>query len=344
LSHEIETAAIYGGAWHNEGVRVDHLMSVPEALEEAGLANWAMAKRPLYDLNETSGEFEIAPDIFVHKRMKDGKRMGYVGNQYETLHNEDLADVFSLLVDKDGLNVAKMQTAGSLRDGKRVWMLLSLPDSGFTVGNQKHPIIPFLLGTNAHDGTEAGRFMPTTVDVVCMNTLNAALGEAYRDIAVTIRHSGNMQEKIVAVQKMLAEAATVFGDFKVKADALDDVKVEKDAYEEFIDFLFPEIDPTKQGKKAVNNRNAQVLALTEALKAEVLLLPQYTTTSRAAEGFSYWQLLSAVTRFTTHTVPVRKTAGREEGEVRFERQLLGAGAEFNARATNKILELSGVKK
>jgi phage/plasmid-like protein (TIGR03299 family) len=343
MSHEVETAAIFGGAWHDAGTRVDHFMSVPEALEEAGLANWAMAKRPLYDLNEVTGQFEIAPDIFVHKRMKDGKRMGYVGNDYETLHNETLADIFALLVDKDGLNVAKMQTAGSLRDGKRVWMLMSLPDSGFTVGNNKHPIIPFLLGTNAHDGTSAGRFLPTTVDVVCMNTLNAALGQAYADIAVTIRHSGNMQEKIVAVQKMLAEAATVFGDFKVKADSLDDVGVSKDAYEEFVDFLFPEIDITKQGKKAINNRNAQVLALTEALKQEVLLLPQYTLSSRATGGFSYWQLLSAVTRFTTHTVPVRKTQGREENEVRFERQLLGAGAEFNAKATNKILEMAGVK-
>jgi phage/plasmid-like protein (TIGR03299 family) len=344
MGHEVESAAIYGGAWHEAGTRVDHLMSVPEALEEAGLANWALTKRPLYSLNEATGLFEIAPDIYEHVRGKDGKRLGYVGSEYQSLHNETLADIFSLLVDKDGLNVAKMQTAGSLREGKRVFMLLSLPDSGFTVGNQKHPIIPFLLGTNAHDGTSAARFLPTTVDVVCMNTLNAALGQAYADLAVTIRHSGNINEKVVAVQKMLAEAATMFGDFKVKADALDDVGVTKDAYEEFVDFLFPQVDITKQGKRAIQNRNERVLALTQALTEEVKLLPQYTLSSRdEGRGFSYWQLLSAVTRFTTHTVPVRKHGEREEGEVRFERQVLGAGAEFNAKATLKILELANVK-
>ena len=344
MAHEVETAAIYGGAWHNAGKRVDHLMNVAEALEEAGLANWAMEKRELYSLNRETGLFEIAPDIFEHVRAKDGTRMGYVGGQYETFHNENLADIFSLLVDKNGLNVAKMQTAGSLRDGKRVWMLMSLPDSGFTVGNNKHPIIPFLLGTNAHDGTSAARFLPTTVDVVCMNTLNAALGQAYADIAVSLRHSGDMNAKILAVQKMLAEAATVFGDFKVKADALDDVGVSKGAYEEVVDFLFPQIDITKQGKRAIENRQSQILALTQALAEEVKLLPQYTLTSLdAGRGFSYWTLLSAVTRFTTHNQPVlRKAAGRDEGEVRFERQLLGTGAEFNARATTKILELAGV--
>lgn len=345
MAHEVETAAIYGGAWHNAGKRVDHLMTVPEALEEAGLAGWGLTKYPLYSLNQATGLFEIAPDIYEHVRTKDGKRLGYVGSEYASLHNETLADIFSLLVDKDGLNVAKMQTAGSLREGKRVFMLLSLPDSGFTVGNQKHPIIPFLLGTNSHDGTSAARFLPTTVDVVCMNTLNAALGEAYADLAVTIRHSGDMNEKVLAVQKMLAQAATMFTNFKVKADALDDVRVTKDSFEEFMGFIFPEVDTDKQGKRAIENRNTKVLALTQALKEEIKLLPQYTLTSKdAGRGFSYWQLLSAVTRFTTHNVPVlRKVGDRDEGEAHFERELLGAGAEFNARATVKILELAGVK-
>ncbi len=327
-------------------------MSVPEALEEAGLADWAMEKRPLYSFVPAKvidghqvepSHFDIAPDIFEHVRGKDGTRMGYVGSEYETLHNEDLASVFDLLVSSEGLGVARMQTAGSLKGGKRVWMLMSLPDSQFTVGNQKHPIIPFLLGTNAHDGTAAAKFLPTTVDVVCWNTLNAALGEAYADLAVSIRHSGSMQDKLFALKKMLAEAATVFGDFKVKADALDDVKVVKDAYDAFMEFVFPEVDITKQGKRAIQNRNERVLAFSESLKQELLLLPQYTATATATPGgFSYWQLLSAVTRFTTHNDKVRVGTGREEGEVRFERQLLGTGAEFNARATNKILELSGV--
>ena len=140
----------------------------------------------------------------------------------------------------------------------------------------------------------------------------------------------------------MAQAASVFGDFKVKADALDDVKVARDAYDEFMNTIFPEVDITKQGKRAIQNRNERVLAFTEALKEEVLLLPQYTATGGGEKSFSYWQLLSAVTRFTTHGDKIRVAKGRDEGEARFEKQLLGAGAEFNAQATNKILELSGV--
>jgi phage/plasmid-like protein (TIGR03299 family) len=326
-------------------------MSVPEALEEAGLAGWALEKRPLYSLRPdlpdangiiVPGGFEVAPDIFEHMRGKDNKRLGYVGGIYQSLHNEELASVFDLLVSSEGLNVAKMQTAGSLLDGRRVWMLMSLVDSGFTVGNQKHPIIPFLLGMNSHDGTGSGKFLLTTVDVVCNNTLNAALGEAYAELSVNIRHTGNMQEKLQELRKMMAQAASVFGDFKVKADALDDVKVARDAYDEFMNTIFPEVDITKQGKRAIQNRNERVLAFTEALKEEVLLLPQYTATGGGEKSFSYWQLLSAVTRFTTHGDKIRVAKGRDEGEARFEKQLLGAGAEFNAQATNKILELSGV--
>lgn len=341
MAHEIETAAIFGGAWHNAGKRVDHLMTAPEALAEAGLKDWDLAKAPLYRIN-AAGEFEIAPSIFAHTRRLDDKVLGYVGDEYQSIHNEVMADIFSLLVDKDGLNVAKMKTAGSLRGGKRIFMTMSLPDSGFTVGNQKHPIIPILLGMNCHDGTGSARFLASTIDVVCNNTLNAALGQAYAEIAVNVRHTGNIGEKIDAVKLMLAEAASMFGDFKVKGDALDDVKVTPEGYEEFMDFLFPQVDTTKFGKRAVENRNKRVMQLTQALKEEVMLLPQYSLTSTATNReFSYWQLLSAVTRFTTHKVGVR-VGDREEGEVRFESQLLGAGAEFNAKATAKILDLSGV--
>jgi hypothetical protein len=51
--------------------------------------------------------------------------------------------------------------------------------------------------------------------------------------------------------------------------------VTKDAYEEFVDFLFPQVDITKQGKRAIQNRNERVLALTQALTEEVKLLPQF---------------------------------------------------------------------
>jgi phage/plasmid-like protein (TIGR03299 family) len=343
LSHEIETAAIHGSAWHNAGKRLDHLMTVEEALEESGLGNWMLQKRPLFYFDENAAPAYIeVPDAFAHIRGRDGQFLGTVGRDYASIDNEFGFDVFKLLCDKDGLNIAKIQSSGSLRSGKNVWVLLSLPDSGFTVGNRQDKIIPYLLFTNAHDGTASARFMPTTVNVVCWNTLNAALGEAYAALNVSVRHTGDIKAKMEDVQNMMAQAAMMFGNFQRIGDELDDKVVSQDAFGEVMNFLFPPIDETKATNRIITNRNAKIMLLTSAIKEEVALLPQFTQTGEG--GFSYWTLLNGITRFTTHKQAVRiGSSGNTENEARFESQVLGAGAEFNARATKKIMELAEVK-
>lgn len=351
MAHEIETAAIHGSAWHDAGKRLDHLMTVEEALTESGLEGWDLAKLPLFYIHHkpldiispSCDEYIEVPDAFAHIRRKDMTFLGTVGRDYASIDNEFGFDVFKLLCDKDGLNVAKIQSAGSLRSGKRVWVLLSLPDSGFTVGNRKDQIIPYLLFTNSHDGTASARFMPTTVNVVCNNTLNAALGEAYAALNVSVRHSGDIKAKMEDVQNMMAQAAMMFGDFQRIGNELDDKVVSQDNFGEVMNFLFPPLEESKASNRQITNRNAKIMLLTSAIREEVALLPQFTDTG-GESGFSYWTLLQGITRFTTHKQAVRiGDTGNTENEARFESQVLGAGAEFNARATKKIMEMAEVR-
>jgi phage/plasmid-like protein (TIGR03299 family) len=319
-------------------------MTVEEALEESGLGNWMLQKYPLYYYNPIQEVHVEVPDAFAHIRSKDMQFLGTVGKDYASIDNEFGFDVFKLLCDDNGLHVAKIQSAGSLRGGRRVWVLLSLPDSGFVVGNRKDRIIPYLLYTGSHDGTAASRFMPTTVNVVCNNTLNAALGEAYAALNVSVRHTGDIGKKMEDVQNMMAQAAMMFGDFKRIGDELDNIQVTQDAFGEVMNFLFPPLDETKATNRMITNRNAKILLLSSAIKEEVALLPQWTASGQADGSFSYWTLLQGVTRFTTHKQAVRVgDSGNTENEARFESQVLGAGAEFNARATKQILEMAGVK-
>jgi phage/plasmid-like protein (TIGR03299 family) len=367
--HEVETAAIHGAAWHSAGKRLDHLMTVEEALHESGLDGWMLKKYPMHiivpraDLPADEREFRAVLERlgghadgdeivvpydgrFGHMRRKDWTVLGDVGPSYQSILNEYLFDVFKLLCDRNGINVAKIQAAGSLRGGRRVWVLLSLPDSGFEVGNRRDLIIPYLLSTNYHDGSGAAGFLPTTVNVVCMNTLNAALGEAYAQLTVRVRHTGDIEAKMREVQDMMAQAALMFGEFQRVGNELDERVVSRDAFGEVMEFLFPPIPEKGATNERIANRNAKVALLTAALKEEVELLPQYTATGGGERQFSYWTLLQAMTRFTTHKQEVwiaRNASPEEAAEKRFEQQLLGPGAEFNARATRKILEVSGVR-
>jgi phage/plasmid-like protein (TIGR03299 family) len=370
MTHYIETAAIHGEAWHDVGKRLDHLMTVEEALEESGLGGWMLHKFPagtliladsvpqdqqslvlahggkyFEDWSTPEGRvgYYLLPldDTFGHVRTKDWTLLGSVGKDYASIDNEFGFSVFKMLCDKNGLNIAKIQSAGSLKGGKRVWVLLSLPDSGFTIGNRQDQIIPYLLYTGSHDGTAASQFLPTTVNVVCWNTLNAAMGEAYAALNVKVRHTGDIEAKMEDVQNMMAQAAMMFGDFERIGNELDDRVVTQEAFGEVMNFLFPPLDEKTATNRMVTNRNAKIMLLTSAIKEEVALLPQFTQTGEG--GFSYWTLLNGITRFTTHKQVVRIGQNASENDARFESQVLGPGAEFNARATGKIMELAEVK-
>ena len=379
MAHEVESAAIHGTAWHNAGKRLDHLMTVEEALHESGLDDWMLKLTPAVTFikhrdivvnsagNPESAELMmkqinnwqrleratiaaggwlsddiayIPIDRFGHFRTKDWTLLGDVGKDYRSIDNEFGFDVFKLLCDKDGLNVAKIQSAGSLRSGKRVWVLLSLKDSDLHINGAR--LIPYLLYWNAHDGSSAAHFQLTTVNVVCMNTLGAALGEKYADLAVSVRHTGDIQAKMAEVQNMMAQATTIFGNFERIGNELDAKVVPQEALNEFMNFLYPPLDETKTTNKQIANRNTKILLLSEAIKQEVALLPQYTATGGGEKQFSYWTLLQGITRYTTHMQGVR-VGNRADGEARFESQIIGAGAEFNAKSAKKIMELAEVK-
>jgi phage/plasmid-like protein (TIGR03299 family) len=68
-----------------------------------------------------------------------------------------------------------LETAGSLREGKRVWILARIAENS-DVGIVGDDIVrKYLLLSNSHDGTTAVRVGFTPIRVVCANTLAMAV-------------------------------------------------------------------------------------------------------------------------------------------------------------------------
>ncbi len=63
----------------------------------------------------------------------------------------------------------KYETAGSLQEGRRIWLLAKLPDKYIIEGEQ---IEPYLVFGSSHDGSGAIKAAMTPVRVVCQNTRN----------------------------------------------------------------------------------------------------------------------------------------------------------------------------
>lgn len=178
MAHEIDFTTqaqgsamfAYKPAWHGFGTVVSEAQTSADALRIAGL-DWTVA---LTDLAAIMPDGSHQP-IDTHRatmRTDTGKALGAVGLRYQPLQNRD---AFAWMDEVVGEQLAIWHTCGSLRGGKDVWMLAKLP--GNLEVCDRDVLDKYVLITNNHAGTGAVRLFPTSVRVVCANTLRLAISE-----------------------------------------------------------------------------------------------------------------------------------------------------------------------
>src|SRR4029077_9765938 len=117
MAHEVENMLYVGATpWHSLGVKLDAAPSTAEAIKAAGL-NWEVG---LKNLLTVDGE------AVSHKatyRVSDGRILGVVGPAYKPIQNSLAFSWFDPFVES---GEASIETAGSLRNGQRVWVLAKL--------------------------------------------------------------------------------------------------------------------------------------------------------------------------------------------------------------------------
>ena len=174
--------------WHGLGVSVEEAPTSEKALQLAGL-DWRVEQRDIY----TSAGRRVE-QFKANVRDTDQKVLGVVSDKYQVVQNED-AFAFTDALLGEGV---QYETAGSLADGKMIWMLAKLPDKYIINGDE---ITPYLVFFNSHDGSSAIRVALTPIRVVCQNTLNLALNSAKRSWGV--KHVGDIDAKLHEARQTL---------------------------------------------------------------------------------------------------------------------------------------------
>lgn len=115
--------------WHGIGTRVEHTLNSNEALKEAGL-DWTVIQKAI----QTEDLFEVA-GYKANIRESDQRVLGVVTDRYKIVQNHE---AFAFTDELLGEGV-KYETAGSLQNGKKVWMLARLPDNYIISGDRISP-------------------------------------------------------------------------------------------------------------------------------------------------------------------------------------------------------------
>lgn len=334
MAHEIEQLANGAHAfvaasnrispWHRLGtVLTDKELTAQQVMRHAYLGGWDVRKLPVSTEETiitldgvTTRRIEVA-DQFVTVRTnpvtKETEALGVVGAKYLPIQNEEHCDLLNTLADEAG---ACFDTAGSLREGREVFVTMKLPETMTIAGTDQIDL--YIAALNAHDGRRAFQFVVSPVRVVCANTQAMALKEAVSTFS--IRHTNGASGHIAQARETLGLTRKYLDAFEAEAQRMIEKEITRGQFEQIIDqiWLPPKTETEKPGAKSVHADRKDILM--GLLDAET----QKPINGTAWGG--YQAVIELVDHFSTASTP----------EIRAQRALIGRSARVVKEGAHRL--------
>lgn len=325
-----------GKAWHGLGRYTADAQTPEEALRLAGLDWLAIETGGVSGVAEINGT-PVRVTTDTHKlliRSDTGAVLGCVGAGYSAVQNHELPSIARALADEAAGEVTA-ESAGSIHAGRRVFMLLR--GEAFDV-RKGDTVYPYLLLANGHDGSLAFTATPTSVRVVCKNTLNMAIGKGKRSGAgVWIKHTGDTQAKIRQAREALARFKAATDDFRQQADAL----ARRDMTREEIQAFWVDVlQRLELGGEIPRHPRTDKERKTRDQAADILAQwARNFDAERATAGATAWNAANAATRWYDHQRHYRGKDNGARAETRLNTTLLGEVAGTKVEVFRSALAL-----
>lgn len=236
--------------------------------------------------------------------------LSIVGKGYGLLKDSNFFETLEKVYD----GRACIETAGTLRNGRRIWALVKRDT--WCVGTDT--IKTYDLWVNRHDGSGCFELHRTNIRVVCSNTWNAAIGNG-RARVFGVRHTVNLESGISQAIKLVETVDAAQNAEQEKARRLASHAMQASEACTFFQNLL--------NAKADQNGD-----FGGKVKGQLQTLYELFTKGTGNLGTTRWDAFNAVTEFTDHSRTVRSGNERNKIEARFESVLLGSGDDLKARA------------
>jgi len=327
MSHEFETGMVVRDqAWHGLATVLQDSPTVKEGIKAAEL-EWEVACCPMTAVIDTG---IVTVDGFKAViRKSDNSILGVVSDKYVPLQNEEAFGWFQPFLDK---GLCDLESAGSLKKGKHVWVLAKIREGEMDV-SPGDSVTGYLLLSTAHDGSRAVTVALTPIRVVCWNTLSFAFSLSDKDEQLTRRgrsvrivHSKQMKSQLKAVQEQIDLTKKQMEGVISGAQILRKRQIGATEYYKFLESVYApereamreELDKVrafykskKNSKPAREEAFAQMQLLEEKIAkpfkkdSALSILVSLLESGPGAEmaGKTLWGAVSAVTHFEEHIKP-----------------------------------------
>jgi phage/plasmid-like protein (TIGR03299 family) len=281
----------------------ENAYNVGEMLDKFNL-NWRVEKTPLMLPNGTQTPY------FGIVRQDNDNVFTTCKDSYIPFQNAELAEMLIRISEKTGYSI---HSGGSFNGGAKVFLQLESPNKIQGIGENRDSVNGFLTGLNSHDGSTSLKWGETNITISCRNTFMAAMKALKSSARHTQSIHNRVEDAIRQLNGVILEEKSLFDQFiKLSEQPItktDIAKVVKSVTD--VDIL-----KTSQDKEvsqyAINRANELLRSISQEIKQK---------------GETKWGLLSGVTHYTSHKMPV---PNRENG--RLESLYTGSGFEINNSA------------
>jgi phage/plasmid-like protein (TIGR03299 family) len=328
MAHEIDfTTSATGSAmfankpaWHGFGTVVQGAQTSEDALRISGL-DWTVATTEVA-AKFPDGTYRNIPTHRATYRTDTGAPLGAVGTRYVPLQNRE---AFGWMDSVVGESLAIWDTCGSLKSGRQVWMLAKLPKTIEVINNDI--LEQYVLITNRHDGLGAVNLFPTTVRVVCANTLRLAVSSLKAQGGLTIglrllHTAGSLAKRVEKARECLGVISGVQNQFGEAARVMQSKALDTQAVANYFGSL-AEGKPDRTRNKLLNSL------------WDRFALP----TNEGSFGSTIWTAYNAASEYADHELRV-VGKGNVRAERKFASVLFGSAHTFKERAWALASELA----
>ena len=304
MSHEITNSDVFGyngqRAWHGLGQELPAGLTAEEGFRQIGL-DWDTELREIYtevacgmDENGPVVKKVKLPDHRAQLRVDNGDVLGIVSKDYKKIDNRELALFADAIAGVDA--AVTLSTAGSLRGGRRIFALVKLPK---TIAIGADIVEPYVLVSNGHGGEAAFSIYPTSIRVVCANTLRMSERDAAKGVRFT--HTGDLDEKLAQAKQALNLVTREAEIFEEKARALAGKQLSGEQLRFFLEKTYDDSFGTLPSADSVDAEKLEKLTLKrqDTIAAWTSNLEDPRQQVQGIQG-SAWAALNAITQWHDH--------------------------------------------
>lgn len=298
------------------------------ALQTSGL-DWRVEKRPVMVWSQKSDErdYVVSDSLMATVRTDTEDILGVVSDRYQPIQNEELL----WCAEKIGKGNLSFVSAGYTGNGERVYAQLN--GNPWGIGPKDDEVYPTFVLSNGHDGNHPISGWPTTIRVICENTLNMSSSQASRrgHMMISLRHRGTAVDLLESMINSVVEFQERSDAFHSRAQILAGCDLNVEQVQGFWTSVY-----TKMFGKIYSNAATEDQVKANDKAAEVMIKWANTFDSeKNHSGTNLWTAMNSVTNWLDHGQIYR---GSNKSDNRFNDTVFGSGASEKVKVMDLALQ------